>query len=91
MTIQSAAQTPIQSERAKCQQALDDSDAVIKKQGEVMILLARQNEELKSEDEKLTEALVSLRNTSNNGLQREILTGVGGALLGVLLVTWIKK
>jgi hypothetical protein len=76
---------------ADCRQAILDSDEVIRKQGEVLVLVANQNEKLKDENQELTAALLKMKNESSGQTQQLVLAGVGGILVGVLVMAWVKK
>ena len=66
----------------KCKAALDAADTVIHKQDELVLNLQRKNEELMSDNDALSEAIVKLKDTNDSSFGMTAWTGFGGIVLG---------
>jgi hypothetical protein len=68
-----------------CDKALKAADDVIKKQGDLLLLVGNQNAELKSENQQLADAIVELRDQSDDRNRDLIITAGGGLVVGLIL------
>lgn len=82
---------PSDSVAEACKEALYEADAVIEKQGELVLLLGDQNTSLKDENQKLSDAIIKLHNEVDSNLTQNLLFGSGGLMLGIIVGIVLSK
>ena len=77
--------------KQKCEQALKDADTVIQKQGVVVQLTIKENQELRDENKKLDSDLLKLKELSDDEVRRNLYWGSSGVLVGIILTLLVHK
>lgn len=88
---QKVCQTDATKIKEKCDKALKAADDVILKQGTLINITSQQNNELRDENQKLSDALVELNQQSKDQARNLLLTAGGGLLLGILAGFLVSK
>jgi hypothetical protein len=82
---------PATENPSPCLEIISACDAAIEKRNELINLQATRINELKDDNDRLTNAVLTLRDENKNGMSREITYGAVGIVVGVLAYALIKK
>ncbi len=82
---------PVIAQDSDCIKALDAADGLVKKQDDLIAKLSKVVEVKRTQDEELTKALVKMKEVSDGQLNTNIAVGAVGVVVGVLIMTLIKK
>lgn len=64
---------------------------MIEKQDELILMIQSRNLEIESENDRLTRAVVELKQISDQSFRNDLTWGLGGAMIGTALVLLIKR
>lgn len=74
-----------------CDSALTKADKVIHDQGELIQILEGKGTRLQDQNEELSKALVEMKQVSDKQFEKDVLYGLGGAMVGVIAALLLRK